>query len=441
MLFGVVALLIILPAALSSVFVAIGCAFALVITILALIIGLERTASVFLLVGFGTVSFNDVHPIGSLGWMELSDPFFVTGFLLLTPRFAQTAPRLPTAFTIGAIGLVSIGTLSAVVTDQPGPNLGIFLDVVQGVVLLPVLLAWWRPGHRTVIAIVVAYMVGNGVNVVASLLEGSEPGGRAQGLSTHPNVLGYCQVVSLALVPFLLAALPRRYHWIVGIMSFVSMYGIWISGSRAALLGAAVLTILYPLFRRSIPAAAAVAALCLPVMVVVDRAAQMNLDSTTALGRLLGSSAGESNEARRAGAQAGWDQFLSNPLQGNGWLTLWEAHTGYLQIAAAIGVFGLVSYIVLLTAILRPLIAIPPPYGLLAVPGFAAVMIDLVLPVLGARYVWCVVGLALCTYRLAEAGQPDSLSEHLDRARDRGGTVRGNPLSRKKSRTVQWQRR
>lgn len=411
-----VVLLIILPAALSSLPVAFICVSALVIATMALIIGLERTGTVFLLVGFGTVSFTNLHPIGSLGWMEPADPFFVTGFLLLIPRFARTTLRLPAAFLIGAIGLLTIGALSALVSDQPGPNFGHFLDVVQGVVLLPVLLAWWQPGPRTVTALAATYMFGTSVNVVAALLEGPDSGDRYSGLTSHPNVLGYCQVLSLALVPFLVATLPRKYHWVVGIASVFSLYGIWISGSRAALLGAIVLTLLYPLFKRSIPAALGVAALCLPTLVVVDNVAQ-SLDSSTALGRLLGaSSATASNDARLAGAEAGLDQFLSHPMLGDGWLTIWGAHTGYLQVAAAIGVFGLLTYIILLASILRPLIAVPAPYGLLAVPGFAAVMLDLVLPVLGARYVWCVVGLALCAYRLAELEESGSVSEPLDRA-------------------------
>ena len=424
-----IVLLIMLPAALSSVPVAVMCASAVVVTILALIFGLKRTGSAFLLVGFGTVSFNDTHPVSSLAWMELSDPFLVTGFLLLVPGFARTALRLPTAFLVGTIGFLAVGVLSAMATDSPGSNFALLLDVAQGVVLLPVLLAWWQPGFRTVTAVAIAYIFGNSVNVVASLLEGPDSGDRYSGLTTHPNVLGYCQVLSLALMPFLLEVLPRRYHWILGIMSVVSMYGIWISGSRAALLGAAILILLYPLFRRSIPAALGAAALCLLALVVLDSVAD-RLDSSSALGRLLGAdSAAASDSARREGAQAGIEQFLSHPLLGDGWTTVWQAHNGYLQVAAAVGVFGFAAYIVVLASILRPLVAVPPPYGLLAVPALAATMLDLVLPVLGARYVWCVVGLALCAYRLAALESSGSLLNPLDRTRDQDGTVAGRPVA------------
>ena len=404
--------------------IALVCVSALFVTVMALIFGLRNTGSGFLLLGFGTVSFNDTHPIGSLGWMEVSDPFFVAGFLLLTPWFARTALRLPVTFMVGAFGLLTIGILSAAVGDQPGSDFAYMLDVAQGVVLLPVLLTWWKPGIRMVTSAALCYMLGNSVNVVASLVEGPDLADRYGGLSTHPNVMGYCQVLGLALVPFLLEVLPRKYHWLVGAMSVVSMVGIWNSGSRAALLAVVVLTLLYPAFKRSIAAALGVGALCLSALVVLDLVAR-KLDPSSALGRLLGvdSSSTVSNDARLDGAQAGFDQFLSHPLLGDGWVTVWGAHNGYLQVAAAIGMFGFVAYIVLLTSLLRPLMEIPRPYGLLAVPALAAVMLDLVLPLLGARFVWCVVGLAFCGYRLAALGGSDSRSEPLDQAPDRRGTV------------------
>lgn len=403
-----VVLLIVLPAALYSVPVALACTSALVLTTLALVVGLGRTGSGLLILGFGTVSLNDLRPIGSLPFLELSDVFFVTGFLLLAPRLVRTTLRLPIAFLLGGSGLIVVGTLSALVSDQPRPNFGYLLDVVVGVLLLTVLLALWQPGHLTTIAAAAAYMLGNAVNVAATLFQDPFVEGRYAGLTTHPNVMGVCQALSLALAPFLLGTLPRRYRWIVVIGAAVSMYGVWISGSRAALLCAVALTLLYPLVKRSIPVALAVAALCVPAIVVVDRVAQ-NPDPSNALGRLLGAgSVSNSDEARRAGAQAGIDQFLSHPLLGDGWVTVWLAHNVYLQVAAAIGVFGLGFYLMILASILRPLIAVPPPYALLAAPGLAAAMISVVDPAIGSRYIWCVAALALSADRLAALGEEPS---------------------------------
>jgi O-antigen ligase len=403
-----VALLIFLPAALSSMPVALVCASALVITTLALIFGLGRTGSGFLIVAFGTVPLNDVHPIGSLSSLELADMFFITGFLLLLPRLATATVRVPRALLFGGGGMLTVGTLSALASDQPRLNFGFLLDVAIGVVLLTILLARWQPGRRTVIAAAAAYMFGNAVNVAFSLFQGHSANGRYAGLTSHPNVMGLTQVLGLALAPFLLEALPRRFRWIVALGSFVCAYGIWISGSRAALGCAVIMTLLYPLYKRSIPVALAVAVMSLPAIVVVNRVAQ-NPDPSNPLGRLLGAgSAGESNEAREAGARAGIEQFLSHPLLGDGWATIWGAHDVYLQIAAGIGMFGLACYLVMLVPILRPLIVVPRPYGLLAAPGLASVLIALVDPAFGSRYIWSVVALALSADRLAALAEEPS---------------------------------
>ncbi len=196
--------------------------------------------------------------------------------------------------------------------------------------------------------------------------------------------MGLCALLSLALAPFLLKTVPRRYAWMVGLGSVVSAYGIWISGSRAALaVCGRVGRVLYPLLKRSISAALAVAAVSLPRVIVLDRESQ-NPDPSNALGRLLGGGgSGDSNDAREAGFRDGLDQFLGHPFLGDGWATVWGVHNAYLQIAAGIGLFGLVFYLVMLAPILRPLVAVPSPYGLLALPALAAAMISVVDPAVG----------------------------------------------------------
>lgn len=405
-------LILVVPAAVRSLTVALICLSTAAISILALIIGLARAGSAFLIVGFGTVPLNDLHPIGFLSFLELSDVFFGAGFLLLAPRLIGNTLRIPTAFLIGAAGLLTVGALSAVVGDQPGFDLHYVMLLSLSMVLLPVLLVWWQPGRRSAIAAAAAYMGGNAINVVNSLVGGPDETGRSAGLATHPNIMGACQLFSLALVPFLLRALPRRYAWIVIIGSIVSAYGIWISGSRAALAVAVGVTVTYPLFRRSALAALGVAALCLPGIVVVDRESK-SPDSSNALGRLLGGGgSGSSNDAREAGFRDGFDRFLAHPLLGDGWDSIWGAHNAYLQIAAAIGLFGLIFYGMMLQPIMRPIIAVPPPYGLLALPALAAVMISVVDPALGSRYIWSVAALALCADRLAARSEEPSGKIH-----------------------------
>ena len=162
-----IVLIIFVPAAMSSVPVALICVSAVVIATMALIVGLGRTGTGFLILGFGAVPLNDIRPIGPLSFLELSDVLLVTGFLLLVPRLAGTALRVPTLFLLGGFGLLMVGTLSALNGDQPGADFDRLLALAIGLVLFPILLVWWQPGRRNTMAAAAAYMFGNVINVVA----------------------------------------------------------------------------------------------------------------------------------------------------------------------------------------------------------------------------------------------------------------------------------
>ncbi|MFL6088965.1 MAG: O-antigen ligase family protein [Aeromicrobium sp.] len=408
--------LAVVPLSLSSPTLAAVCGLLLFLAATAPIFGLTRIGTGLVLVGMATVTFNNVHPIPGAGWMELSDPFLLLGFALLLPRLLGNPLRLPPAYLVGAIGLLSVGTLSALATPQPGENFSHLLDVVRGLVFLPVFYAWWRPGTRTTISMALAYMLGNCIDVVAAFVKGPLFDDRYAGFTTHPNVMGMCEVLSISLAPFLLGELRARHHWIVGLMAALSMVGVWITGSRAAFACAVILTLLYPLFNRSIPAALAVGGASLAAFAVLHGLAQnANPDST--LGRMLGEgSAQGSNDARAEGARDGIQQFFHHPLLGDGWLTIWGAHDAYIQIAAAVGFFGLMSYLMMVGGLLRPLFTLRRPHGLLAAPALAAVMLDIFLPVLGARYVWVVVGFALLADQLAEEQATNDSKARAERA-------------------------
>ena len=401
--------LILLPPTLGSVPFASAGAFVLVVLTMAATCGPERTGSGLLVVAFGVAPLTGIQAVG----LELSDVFFIAGFLLLIPRFARTAPRLPTMLVVGEAGFLAIGSLAAMASGEPGENLEWLLRVALGVTLLTILLAWWQPGRRATIAAAAAYLVGNIGSVAAALFEGAGPGhGRYDGWSTHPNQLAVSLVLAIALAAFLFETLSRKFYWIIGIGSLICVYGIWISGSRAALVCAMALALLYPLHRRSISAALTVAALCIPAMVVVDRMAR-DPDPSNALGRLLGGGdVSASDEGRREGAQIAIDQFFNHPLLGHGWEPVWGAHNIYLQIAASIGIFGIACYLLVVAAMLRPLVAVPRPYGLLAAPALAAALIGLMDTVVGGRYIWCVAALALSAERLA--GMTSDRSDRVD---------------------------
>lgn len=389
----------------------------LAVGVLAAGFGVARTGTGILIAAFATVPWNDVVPVAQLGFLELSDALFVTGFFLVLTRVGSLDLRLPALFTVGAIGFLAAGTISAVAQDAAGTEIGYLLDAVQGVILLLVLVAWWRPTSRTVVAVAVAYIAGNAISVVSGVIEGAVAGDRYDGLTTHPNALGTCCALSLALLPFLWQTMSRQHHWLLVVGALFSAYGVWISGSRAALVCAALLTVMYPLFDRSVKAALAVAALGVPTMILVSRAAE-DPDASSPLGRLLGGgSADAATEERLKGSRELIDRIADNPILGAGWTDVWQAHNIYLQTAAAIGLIGASSLVIILITILRPLIAVSGPYRWLAYPGLAAALIGTVDPAFGGRYIWAPIALALCAERLAAAARAgDRPGRHPDDA-------------------------
>lgn len=392
--------LLVLPIALQSVPAAIACAVVLTVTISISVIGSAATGRGVLLLAFGTAPLNLLQPLPEL---ELSDCFFAAGFFLLIPQLLATRIHLPKAILIGALGILTIGPLSALASGQTSVDFYRLMQVVPGVVLLPILIAWWRPGHRATVAAAGAYLLGNTVSVAACFFQDAPPGGRYAGLTEQPNYFGVALAVGLALVPFLLQAVPPRYRWIVVFAAVSSGYGIWISGSRAGLVCAVAVLVLYPLLQRSIPVALFTATLYFPAILLFT-AASPGAGATNALGRLLGGGTSRfADEQRAAARQAGIEEFLAHPILGAGWS--WWIHNGYVQVAAAMGILGLASYLLILAALLRPLATEPLPYRLLALPALAVALISASDPWVGGRHIWCMAALALTAHHLAMASE------------------------------------
>ncbi|MBC7632957.1 hypothetical protein, partial [Aeromicrobium sp.] len=178
--------------------------------------GMEHSAVILLAVGFLMSPLNDVRPIASLTFMTASDVFLVLGIGLLIPGLVGRKFRPPTAFVVGALGVVAMGLVSSAVNPNAAMSLNSMLRLVVGALTLPVVFMLWRPRREIVVILAAAYVGGNVVNVVAARINGqASDENRYIGLSTHPNILGFCAMLGLALIPFLLQELPRRFSWIV----------------------------------------------------------------------------------------------------------------------------------------------------------------------------------------------------------------------------------
>ncbi len=398
----VLALLVILPLAMYSPPLAVVFAGGLITLVITAAVGLERAGSFYLVAAITAAPLNAVRPVPGLNFVTLSDALFVVGFLLLIPHFAGTRLQIPSAFVLGAAGIFAIGGLASIAGGEALLSLNHMLRFAVGAIVLAALICWWHPSMKTVVAATSGYLLGNVISVVGGLIEGVPPGGRHVGLSTHANVMGLCDALALALVPFLFAVVRRERRWLVLAGAAMCVYAIWINGSRGALLTSLAILLLYPVITRSLSFGLVVVAVGflapLGISYVADR-----VSDTSALGRLLGRGNSQyADQAREDAARVAIDQFTDHPLLGGGFATVLAAHNIFLQIAAAVGIIGLVFYLVVLWSLIRPLISIPAPYGLLSVPALAYAMAGLIFPLMWDRYIWGVLGFALVGPILAQ---------------------------------------
>ena len=166
------------------------------------------------------------------------------------------------------------------------------------------------------------------------------------------------------------------------------------SGSRAGTVVVAVLLLMVPVVERSaftgflVAAGAALLLLGLPFL-----AGRRGRGSV--LARLGGdTSAQYSNSARSLGLEAGIARFFEHPLRGTGLVDLFEIHNNFVEVAVAIGVFGLAGYLLVLYAFARPLLGTGEHRRLeLRVWGYIG--FGATVPSLYDRSVWAVVALSV----------------------------------------------
>ena len=399
-----VLLIALIPLAVTSTIGAIITCFSVVLLIALIVLGLDRTGELFIILGACLVPLSRLTPVDALSFITVADAAFAVGFVLLLPYLLRNPLQLPPMFAFGVAGMLTVALFSSLLSDQPISSLFVLARLLVGAFGLSTFIIWWNPDRLRVVLIACAYVVGNVVSVGYALIRNEVSfEGRRIGLSEHPNVLGLCALLAVALVPFIVTQVPRSWRWIPLGLGAVCMYGVWISGSRAALAALIAVAVIYPVLARSVLAGLSLIAAFTAALAFAGRLLG-ETSSSNALGRLLGSgSASASDQAREDLIRRTLDQFQASPILGNGLADLLAAHVIYLQVAAALGVVGLGFYLLVLWSTVSPLAVLSPPFSLLALPALAYLLVGFVTPLLFDRYIWTVLALGLLAPRLASA--------------------------------------
>lgn len=392
---GLVAVASIVPA-LALPVVAVG-----VVVLVSLLVGLERTAVGLVLLGVLLAPMNAVRPVAGAEVVTASDVMFALGFGLLAPFLLTRRFWLPGTFVAGQLIVVSVGLLVSLASDDPALSLNFMSRLVAGSLILPTLFLWWRPGPRTLVALVWAYVLGTGVSVGVGTLQGPDLSGRLVGLTSHPNFFGLTCLLAAAFTPFLWVRTPAGRRWCVVLVAAVSLSGVWTSGSRAALLVVGLLVVLHPVLTRSWRAAVVVGLSGVTGLVLFGSVSTVDDDS--ALGRLLGGGgSGAADLERQVAFRQGVAAFKDSPVFGGGFVDALAAHNIYLQITVAIGLVGVVGYLLVLFTTFRATLSSAAEDRLLAMPALGYALIGVLTNILWDRMLW--TALALCLLAVPVGG-------------------------------------
>jgi hypothetical protein len=387
-------LLLALPAALASQQIAIALGLAAIGVLLLALIGLERAANFTLVAAFFSVPW-DRMVVPGVSFLTPSDALFLLAVVLALPRLLTHRLWVPPAFLIGSLVFTVLAVLSCLNSTNAAQSSYYAARVVIMLIVIPALLVWGAPRGKMLIALALAFAAGTSISIVWGVF--ASVGVCNYGLTQHANVLGATATLAMALLPFLPRALPRQHRTWIGLSVLgVAGVGIMTSGSRAALIVAVVLLVLYPAAERSIVAALAVLGSGVVAIVLVgQRVAASN--SEDALSRLLGSgTATVANQARVEGVEKVWALAVQHPYFGSGFnFSDFLGHNAYVQIAASAGFIGLAAFVFVLLSMVAPLFLHDDIHSRLVYPAVVFIIAAPVSPQLTDRYIGFLLGLSL----------------------------------------------
>jgi O-antigen ligase len=357
------------------------------------VIGIDGLGMAIMGVCFFMAPYFRAFPIVEGTAISVIDPLLVLAVLALFPRVIRGRLDVAPLYTASAFAFIFIGYVASLVAPDGANGFGevthwAFLAVVLGLTFMALDLT------RTEVAVFsLLYIAGQMLSTVIALRDGPlAENNRYEGLAAHPNyfadgaMMSACLLLYLWHEPRARTLLMRASWWLV---MTICMWAIYVSGSRGAALGMAAVIVLVPIVERS-STAVVLGTLALTSSVVVVQRLAANAAEGTTLARLTGSdnTGTATTEFRETSWREALQQIPSAPFFGHGLsLDVLSYHNIYLSIAAGLGVFALVAYLVSLWAMTRGLFG-PSPERRLLYPMIAFAMFSLTQPSFKDRSNW-----------------------------------------------------
>ena len=308
--------------------------------------------------------------------LNLSDLAFALVAAALILRRRKPRPEAPNIapYLVGALLLAAGGLFATMFepTANPFPGttgiyqgstfgfIGIrYGDLVRFFIVtvgMLVVVRFWRPSVRDRWAVAAAYGAGALISVVYAISQGTQPGGRAQGLTTHPVFYGTISGIAV-LVGIGLAASSRGRRRVFGIVVALGCtYGVLGSGTRGAVLILVVGVAFFLIAMRSARVVAAFVGVALIGLLFTVAAPGLFSGSETIVRLQGGSTATLSNTGRDFLREETYALVRTHGLTGAGFRYLAPPHSFILGILVSAGVIGLIGTLVIVaTLVLRHL--------------------------------------------------------------------------------------
>jgi hypothetical protein len=366
--------------------------------------GAENVAIGFLVLAFVTApAYRGLQALSG-GLATPTDLCLVAGLVLLLPTVLRGHLRLPPPYVIGVSIVAFFGLVASLFAESIIFSIFSLLQWMFFLAVLPIVIAWWRPGVKVVVTLLWAYVVGQSLSLLDALAEGPTVGNRYQGLSHHINAFGMAGMTAMVILMYL-------YHYhrsaqakaiVVG-TGLAMLASVVMSGSRAALVVAAVIIVVSPLVERSAISGVGLGFLGLGGLIALPLLIQSG-HAGSAITRLTGDATAKvADQARGIGLDEGFRRLRESPILGGGLGDVEVIHNVFLEVAAGIGLIGLGGYLVVMFVMSRPLI-MEHPHRRLAYLPLAWVGMAPALPSLYDRTMWVPVSLSIL---VVISGWPD----------------------------------
>jgi hypothetical protein len=405
---GLLLLVVLAVATAGPVYAVLGCLVAAGLTGI-VVLGAERAAVVTMILAFATAPMYRGLEGLSGGVGTPTDFFLVMSVMLLLPGLLARRLEIPAVYIAGLVIIAVCGLISSALSTSPLFSLFPLVQWLFFLGGLPIVIAWWRPGTKIVVTLLWAYVFGQMASTAYALATGPVVGNRYQGLSHHTNAFGMAGMTAIAILLYLYAH-HRGVHARVIVLGAggISAISIIMSGSRAAVVVAAVLVLLIPFVERSavsgfvLSILGALALVAFPLLVQSGHAG-------SALTRLAGdSTAVVADQARTSALDYGLQKFWERPVVGSGMADVEVIHDVFLEVAVGIGIIGLAGFLICLVVLCRPLLTLHVHRRLSYLP-LAYIGMGPALPSIYDRTMWVPIALSmLAVIKAPDAAEADA---------------------------------